>query len=238
MIDYSNIGKQVIYDKSHDNIDDYVLGTIIGCYIGADETYYIVSIESQGKVEKVFDDALLEIIDSGGPSITVEALTATENKTYTAPSGKAYSPVTVAVPTQEATLAALIDRSITSVVIPSDVTSIGSGAFYGAKQLSSVTVHDNVTIVYDEAFRYCAALQSVILGSGLSEIKAQAFAGCKALQSITFKSTNPPTVANSNAFLTVPSSCVITVPAGSLSAYQSATNYPNPNTYTYVEDLP
>lgn len=34
----------------------------------------------------------------GGGDITVEALTATENKTYTAPSGKAYSPVTVAVP--------------------------------------------------------------------------------------------------------------------------------------------
>lgn len=33
----------------------------------------------------------------GGSSVTVEALTATENKTYTAPSGKAYSPVTVNV---------------------------------------------------------------------------------------------------------------------------------------------
>ena len=34
----------------------------------------------------------------GGGDITVEALSATENGTYTAPSGKAYSPVTVAVP--------------------------------------------------------------------------------------------------------------------------------------------
>ena len=34
---------------------------------------------------------------SGG-DVTVEALTATENKTYTAPSGKAYSPITVNVP--------------------------------------------------------------------------------------------------------------------------------------------
>ena len=33
----------------------------------------------------------------GGASVTVEALTATENKTYTAPEGKAYSPVTVNV---------------------------------------------------------------------------------------------------------------------------------------------
>ena len=34
----------------------------------------------------------------GGSSVTVEALTATENKVYTAPSGRAYSPVTVNVP--------------------------------------------------------------------------------------------------------------------------------------------
>ena len=38
-----------------------------------------------------------EHIGGGGSSITVEALTATENKTYTAPEGKAYSPVTVNV---------------------------------------------------------------------------------------------------------------------------------------------
>ena len=41
--------------------------------------------------------ALLGEHIGGGSSVTVEALTATENKTYTAPEGKAYSPVTVNV---------------------------------------------------------------------------------------------------------------------------------------------
>lgn len=43
---------------------------------------------------------LQQIIDSGGGggSVTVEPLSVTENGTYTAQSGKAYSPVTVAVP--------------------------------------------------------------------------------------------------------------------------------------------
>lgn len=36
-------------------------------------------------------------IGGGGPSITVESLTVTENDTYTAPEGKAYSPVVVNV---------------------------------------------------------------------------------------------------------------------------------------------
>ena len=42
-------------------------------------------------------DAILDKI-AGGSSVTVEALSVTENNTYTAPEGKAYSPVTVAVP--------------------------------------------------------------------------------------------------------------------------------------------
>ena len=43
---------------------------------------------------------LQRIIDAGGGGgdITVEALTVTENKTFTAPEGKAYNPVTVNVP--------------------------------------------------------------------------------------------------------------------------------------------
>lgn len=41
--------------------------------------------------------AILDKIQGGG-SVTVEALNVTENDTYTAPTGKAYSPVTVAVP--------------------------------------------------------------------------------------------------------------------------------------------
>ena len=39
-----------------------------------------------------------KLVEQGGGSVTVEALNVTENGVYTAPSGKAYSPVTVNVP--------------------------------------------------------------------------------------------------------------------------------------------
>ena len=42
--------------------------------------------------------AIAKATGGGGSGVTVEALSATENKTYTAPSGTAYSPVTVNVP--------------------------------------------------------------------------------------------------------------------------------------------
>lgn len=50
--------------------------------------------------EDMVGKTFAEVVEGGGSGdITVEALSATENKVYTAPEGKAYSPVTVNVPT-------------------------------------------------------------------------------------------------------------------------------------------
>jgi hypothetical protein len=65
-LNYENVGKNVIYNRSVDNIEDYVKGTIVGCYIGEDEEYYITSIESSGECKKVYDDSLIEVIEGGG----------------------------------------------------------------------------------------------------------------------------------------------------------------------------
>lgn len=44
-------------------------------------------------------DGYVHLSDEEGTQISVEALSVTQNGTYTAPTGKAYSPVTVSVPT-------------------------------------------------------------------------------------------------------------------------------------------
>jgi hypothetical protein len=57
------------------------------------------------------------------------------------------------------------------------------------------------------------------------------------LNEIHFHAETPPTL--SGAFFnanTAPRAVVIYVPQGSLSSYTSASNYPDPNTYTYVEE--
>ena len=56
------------------------------------------------------------------------------------------------------------------------------------------------------------------------------------INEIYFKSTTPPIIPNSNAFSSIPSTCKIYVPDGTLETYTTATNYPNPNTYTYIEE--
>jgi len=52
---------------------------------------------------------------------------------------------------------------------------------------------------------------------------------------IKFESETPPTVVNSNAWDGVSTSTKILVPAGTLEAYKTATNYPDPTKYTYEE---
>lgn len=62
---------------------------------------YVKTVSDTAKIDvhaQNFSDCPFKKQGKGGEQITVESLTATENATYTAPSGTAYSPVTVNVP--------------------------------------------------------------------------------------------------------------------------------------------
>lgn len=74
--DKSNIGKKCYINLSQEaGIDDSSLGKIIGYYNESNEEYYFVSIIPDGKVIKVYDDSLINIIDDGsGGSVTPEAI--------------------------------------------------------------------------------------------------------------------------------------------------------------------
>lgn len=74
--DKSNIGKKCYINLSQEaGIDDYSLGKIIGYYNESNEEYYFVSIIPEGKVIKVYDSDLVNIIDDGsGGQVTPEAI--------------------------------------------------------------------------------------------------------------------------------------------------------------------
>lgn len=114
--------------------------------------------------------------------------------------------------------------NLNSINIPSGVTSIGNYAFEGCTGLTSVTISDSVTSIGYAAFSHCTGLTSITIGSGVTSIATYAFASCTSLTGITIKATTPPTLSNSNAFNST-NSCPIYVPAGSVSAYQTATNW-------------
>ena len=57
----------------------------------------------------------------------------------------------------------LNDELITDLVIPDNVTSIGSWAFGGCSGLTSVTIPDSVTSIGYAAFKGCNGLTSITL---------------------------------------------------------------------------
>ena len=116
-------------------------------------------------------------------------------------------------------------RSLTSINIPDSVTSIGSYAFEQCSSLTSITIPNSVTSIGSNAFRSCDSLTSIKIPASVTSIGNGAFSGCSSLTTMTILATTPPTLTSTNAISTATTK--IYIPAGTLSAYQSATNWSN-----------
>ena len=113
--------------------------------------------------------------------------------------------------------------SLTSVIIGSSVTSIGYIAFGECTGLTSVIIPDSVESIGSFAFFDCTGLTSITIPNGVTSIGSQAFYGCGSLTSITIEAITPPTLGT-NVFDNT-NDCPIYVPAESVTAYQTATNW-------------
>ena len=77
---------------------------------------------------------------------------------------------------------------LTSLTIPSSVTSIGDGVFSGCSGLTSLTIPSGVTSIGKWAFSRCSGLTSMTIPSGVTSIGDQTFDGCSGLTSLTLPS--------------------------------------------------
>ncbi len=78
--------------------------------------------------------------------------------------------------------------ALTSLVLPETVASIGAQAFYNCSSLSSVNIPSGVTSIGDNTFYGCSALTSLILPEAVASIGAQAFYNCSSLTSVNVPS--------------------------------------------------
>ena len=74
-----------------------------------------------------------------------------------------------------------------------------------------------------EAFYGCSSLKEVTIPNSVTSIEREAFLGCTSLTAITILATTPPTLDSSVFYNT--NNCPIYVPAESVDAYKTATNW-------------
>ena len=90
-------------------------------------------------------------------------------------------------------------RSLTDIVIPDSVTSIGDGAFEGCRSLTEVVIPDRVTNIGKGAFANCCSLAEVVIPNSVTTIGGFAFMKCKSLAEVVIP--NSVVCINSNSFI-------------------------------------
>ncbi len=79
--------------------------------------------------------------------------------------------------------------SLSKIIIPSSVTSIGDNAFMGCRSLLDIVIPSSVTSIGDDAFFACSSLSKIVIPSSVTSIGDDAFAGCHSLSKIVIPSS-------------------------------------------------
>ena len=80
-------------------------------------------------------------------------------------------------------------KNLVTITIPSSVTKIDSGAFGYCYDLVSITIPESVISIENGAFSFCKELNEVIISSGVEKIGDRAFMVCSDLVSIIIPSS-------------------------------------------------
>ena len=118
----------------------------------------------------------------------------------------------------------------TSFVIKEGTVSISPYAFVKENyhedySLVSVSIPNSVKVIGEGAFSRCRALTSIVIPAGVTTIETLAFHYCKALKSVTCEAVNPPALSGSVFLFTPIADATLYVPAESLEAYKTATEW-------------
>ena len=108
---------------------------------------------------------------------------------------------------------------LTSITIPSSVTSLGDFCFASCRGLTSITIPSSVTSLGDDCFSDCRGLTSITIPSSVTSLGYFCFSGCSGLETVYFKGK----YCRSNyANLNIPTTCIIKVPTEYLQEYKNA----------------
>ena len=110
--------------------------------------------------------------------------------------------------------------SLSEIVIPSSVTSIGDSAFSRCDSLLEIVIPSSVTSIGDSAFYDCYSLSEIVIPSSVTSIGKGAFSFCDSLSEIVIPSS--VTSIGDNAFSSCDSLSEIVIPSSVTSIGDSA----------------
>ena len=114
---------------------------------------------------------------------------------------------------------------------PKDYTVIGTEALTATSSMLTQPLPPTVTHLNGLSAKY--KMTQYTIPPFITSMNSNTFYYSYNLKSIKFTSNTPPTVPGLLTFWN--DDTIIYVPTGTLTAYTTAANYPDPNTYTYIE---
>ena len=119
--------------------------------------------------------------------------------------------------------------SLALTSLPAGLTSIGNSTFYFCRNLALTSLPAGLTSIGISAFTACRSLTQIELPAGITSIGNLVFSGCSQLVLVICHMATPPTlglsVFGSNESSNNNPNLQIKVPAASVAAYQTATNW-------------
>ena len=139
-------------------------------------------------------------------------------------------------------------EEITDLVIPDDVTYIGSNTFRNCLNITSITIGDHVSSIGVGAFQSCSNVTSIIIGEDVTTMGGWAFYGCSKVTSMTCYPRRVPHSADNLFDNTLLENAVLYVAGSAFNDYYSqepwnkfkdiiALNIPKHNLSYYLNDV-
>lgn len=114
------------------------------------------------------------------------------------------------------------------ITIPNKVTELSDELLVRCNLLEKVNLPDGITTIGIGTFSYCPSLKTIEIPKNVTQMGYDVFAECDNLKEIHCKATVPPAAKNGDVSIFrnfEKDECTLYVPKGSLSAYQTATDW-------------
>lgn len=77
--------------------------------------------------------------------------------------------------------------NLANTVLPAGITSIGTSAFDGCSKLTEIVLPEGITSIGNLAFKGCSSLTEIFLPASITNVGARAFKGCTGLTALVFE---------------------------------------------------